>query len=161
MLFVPWDTADTVICAFSIVAFIHSIASIPSELYSDFALPVVSSGIYMGFLVLVMQDKEDISRKRVHARGIVIVAAITAALIVSSGFAFAIATIFSFRSFKHAIKSVRDYRGIVIPAIAASDIALSAIWGIFTVPQTISSVEPRLSTFMWFAITALAGTKLA
>ena len=168
MMFSPWDAFDWAGISLSLVgAFVvFGISSIKTTHTVMCVLSFVYCAVQLA--IMLVQDPETAAQKRarVHGRGIVLISTSIFCLAVSNGFAFSLATIFAFRSWKHMYRTCsislksKPFSPSLILAILA-DIVMLVAWGLETVPGTVSSIAPVVAFVIWIAVTLLAATSVA
>jgi len=163
MMFSPWDNFDYAgIIAASIGAVVIFVMSAQ---HSHIILSVASLAYIIATFTIMITTPSTarLAKKRaqVHSRGIILISTAMFGISVSSGFAFAIATIFSFRSWKHIPRTFKIARNPPQNQLFASmimDITMLVMWGVSTVPPTLTSIEPVTAVILWISTTALAAS---
>jgi hypothetical protein len=168
MMFSPWDWFDKVGIGIAAVGAI--VVFVISSLKTTHLFLSLASAAYcvLQFGVLLASKPRDASgnskeqtRARIHSRGIVLISTCIICLAISKGFAFSVATIFAFRSWKHMFHTLlvaRTHFKLLVSVVA--DISILLLWGLETVPATVSSVSPPLAIIVWTSVTLLAATSV-
>lgn len=167
MMFSPWDKWDWAGITLSVLGafLVFGISSVRTTHTVLCILSFVYCAVQLTIMLVQKPNTDAQKRARVHGRGIVLISTCIFCLAVSNGFAFSLATIFAFRSWKHMYRTVtvsisaRPIKFDLFLAVGA-DIAMLVLWGLETVPGTVSSIDPAVALVIWVFVTLLAATSV-